>query len=95
LLTIPPEPTRSASTTGIGVGASAPPDLFDFHKRILHEATDLVPADIGVTTRLERGNPAEKILKLVAGGDQDLVVLGSHGTAASTAPSSARFRSGS
>jgi nucleotide-binding universal stress UspA family protein len=74
LLTVAPQPASA-----IGVGASAPPDMLDFHKRILREATDLVPADIGVTTRLERGNPAETILKLVREGDQDLVVMGSHG----------------
>jgi nucleotide-binding universal stress UspA family protein len=74
LLTVAPPPA-----TPIGVGASAPPDMLDFHKRILREATDLVPADIGVTTRLERGNPAETILKLVREDDLDLVVMGSHG----------------
>jgi nucleotide-binding universal stress UspA family protein len=74
LLTVAPPPA-----TPIGAGASAPPDLHDFHKRILREATDLVPADIGVTTRLERGNPAETILRLVREDDVDLVVMGSHG----------------
>lgn len=74
LLTVAPPPASA-----IGVGASAPPDMLDFHARILREATDLVPADIGVTTRLERGNPAETILKLVRDGDHDLVVMGSHG----------------
>jgi nucleotide-binding universal stress UspA family protein len=74
LLTVAPPPA-----TPIGVGASSPPDMLDFHKRLLREATDLVPADIGVTTRLERGNAAETILRLVNEGDQDLVVMGSHG----------------
>lgn len=74
LMTVAPPPA-----TAIGVGASAPPDLLDFHSRILREATDSVPADIGVTTRLERGNPAEAILKLAAEGEHDLIVMGSHG----------------
>ncbi|HVO53170.1 MAG TPA: universal stress protein [Solirubrobacterales bacterium] len=74
LLSVAPPPS-----TAIGVGASAPPDLHEFHARILREATDSVPADVGVTTRLERGNPAESILKLAAEGEHDLIVMGSHG----------------
>jgi nucleotide-binding universal stress UspA family protein len=74
LLTVSPAPA-----TPIGAGASAPPDLLGFHERLLREATDLVPDDIGVTTRLERGNPAETILRLIAEGDHDLIVMGSHG----------------
>ncbi len=74
LLTVAPPPA-----TAIGVGASAPPDLQEFHARILREATDSVPADVGLTTRLERGNPAEAILKLAAEGEHDLIVMGSHG----------------
>ncbi|MGV1048043.1 MAG: universal stress protein [Solirubrobacterales bacterium] len=74
LLTVAPPPA-----TPVGVGSSAPPDMLGFHERILREATALVPADIGVTTRLERGNPAETILKLAREGDHDLVVMGSHG----------------
>jgi nucleotide-binding universal stress UspA family protein len=63
----------------LGVGASAPPDLLDFHDRILREATESVPGDVGVTTRLERGNPAEAILKRAAEDEHDLIVTGSHG----------------
>jgi nucleotide-binding universal stress UspA family protein len=74
LLTVAPPPA-----TPIGVGASAPPDMLDFHARILREATDSLPNDIGVTTRLERGNAAETILAIARDGDHDLVVMGSHG----------------
>jgi nucleotide-binding universal stress UspA family protein len=74
LLTVAPPPS-----TPVGAGASAPPDMGDFHAGILRGATEMVPADLGVTTRLERGNPAETILKLIGEGDHDLVVLGSHG----------------
>jgi len=74
LLTVAPPPA-----TPIGAGASAPPDLLDFHSRILREATDSLPADVGVTTRLERGNPAERILEIAREEDHDLVVMGSHG----------------
>ena len=74
LLTVAPPPS-----TPIGVSASAPPDLLDFHARILREATDGVPDDIGVTTRLERGNAAETILAIAREEEHDLVVMGSHG----------------
>jgi nucleotide-binding universal stress UspA family protein len=72
LLTVAP-PTPKP----IAVGASAPPDLLDVHEELLREATARVPEDVGVTARLERGNPAETILRLAA--DHDLVVMGSHG----------------
>lgn len=73
LLTVaPPQPTP------VGAATSAPPDLHCFHEKLLREATDSIPADIGVTTRIERGNPAETILRVAAEG-HDLVVMGSHG----------------
>jgi len=74
LLTVAPPPA-----TPIGVGASAPPDMLDFHTKLLREATDSIPDDVGVTTRLERGNPAETILAIAREGDHDLLVMGSHG----------------
>jgi nucleotide-binding universal stress UspA family protein len=73
LLTVAPP-----QATPVGAATSAPPDLLGFHERLLREATDSIPADIGVTTRLERGNPAETILRMAAEG-HDLVVMGSHG----------------
>ena len=63
----------------VGVGAAAPPDLLDSHQRILREATDSLPREVGVTTRLERGDPAETILRLAREGQYDLIVMGSHG----------------
>lgn len=72
LLTVAP-PTAKP----IGVGASAPPDLLDVHEELLREASARVPDDVGLTTRLERGNAAETILRLAEA--HDLVVLGSHG----------------
>jgi nucleotide-binding universal stress UspA family protein len=73
LLTVAPPPQ-----TPVGAATSVPPDLHDFHEKLLREATDSIPTDIGVTTRLERGNPAETILRIAAEG-HDLVVMGSHG----------------
>jgi nucleotide-binding universal stress UspA family protein len=65
--------------TPVSAATSAPPDLLGFHAKLLREATDSLPADIGVTTRLERGNPAETILRLTCEDEHDLVVMGSHG----------------
>jgi nucleotide-binding universal stress UspA family protein len=65
--------------TPVGAAASAPPDLLDIHSKILREATESLPEDIGVTTRLERGDAAETILRVVREDDQNLIVMGSHG----------------
>jgi nucleotide-binding universal stress UspA family protein len=66
-------------STPVGAGASAPPDLLDVHAKILREATDALPNDVGVTTRLERGDAAETILRVVDEDRQNLIVMGSHG----------------
>jgi nucleotide-binding universal stress UspA family protein len=65
--------------TPVGAATSAPPDMLDVHAKLLREATDSLPADIGVRTRLERGNPADTILRVAVEEDHDLVVMGSHG----------------
>lgn len=74
LLTVAP-----AAATAVGVGSTAPPDPLADHSRILREATDSLPADVGVTARLERGHPADAILELADEGEHDLIVMGSHG----------------
>lgn len=63
----------------VGVGSAAPPDLHDVHERILRKATSSLPGDVGVTTRIERGDPAEALLHLLGEDRHDLVVMGSHG----------------
>jgi nucleotide-binding universal stress UspA family protein len=67
------------TSQAVGVGAGAAPDLHDAHQKIIRKAADSLPGDVGVTTRIERGDPAEAILRLTAGDEFDLVVLGSHG----------------
>jgi nucleotide-binding universal stress UspA family protein len=74
LLTVGPSANRTAA-----VGTAPPPDLIDVHQEILHDATDLIPHDIGVTTRLERGDAAATILRVARDEDDDLIVMGSHG----------------
>ena len=74
LLTVAPPPS-----TPVGAGASAPPDLLEANSKVLREATASLPMDVGVTTRLERGQPAETILRVASGDRHDLIVMGSHG----------------
>jgi nucleotide-binding universal stress UspA family protein len=56
-----------------------PPDPVDLYGKILRAAVDSLPDDVGVTTRLERGDPAATILRIAAEEDHDLIVMGSHG----------------
>jgi nucleotide-binding universal stress UspA family protein len=74
LLTVGPSTNRAAA-----VGTAPPPDLIEVHQEILREATALVPRDVGVTTRLERGDAASTILRVSREEDDDLIVMGSHG----------------
>jgi nucleotide-binding universal stress UspA family protein len=61
------------------MGAPATPDLLDSFTAGQRRAVDSVPDDIGVTTQLLRGDPAETILCTVRKGEHDLIVMGSHG----------------
>jgi nucleotide-binding universal stress UspA family protein len=74
LLTVGPSPNRAAA-----VGTAPPPDLIDIHAKILRDALALIPNDVGVTTRLERGEAPQTILRVAAEEDSDLIVMGSHG----------------
>lgn len=74
LLTVGPSVNRSAA-----VGTAPPPDLIDLHQEILREATALIPRDVGVTTRLERGEAGATILRIAREEESDLIVMGSHG----------------
>jgi nucleotide-binding universal stress UspA family protein len=74
LLTVGPTANRTAA-----VGTAPPPDLLDVHQEILRDATAVVPRDVGVTTRLERGDAAATILRIAREEEDDLIVMGSHG----------------
>jgi nucleotide-binding universal stress UspA family protein len=74
LVTVAPVPNPT-----VGVGSAAPPDLHGVHEKILRDATASLPGDVGVTTRIERGDPAEALLRLAGDGGHDLIVMGSHG----------------
>jgi nucleotide-binding universal stress UspA family protein len=74
LLTVGPSPNRSAA-----VGTAAPPDITEVHCELLREALTLIPKDVGVTTRLERGDAPATILRISEEEESDLIVMGSHG----------------
>jgi nucleotide-binding universal stress UspA family protein len=61
-------------------GALPPPvDPEKTFARILREAVDTLPSDIGVQTRLARGRPARRILEVAQESGCDLIVMGFHG----------------
>jgi nucleotide-binding universal stress UspA family protein len=74
LLSVAASPASTA-----GVGGAAPPDPLELHARMLREAAGKTPADAGITTLLERGDPADAILATAAREGHDLIVMGSHG----------------
>lgn len=61
------------------MSAQATPDLTDCFAGALRRAADSVPPDVGLTTRVLRGNPPDVILRCVRECEHDLVVMGSHG----------------
>ena len=65
--------------TPVGPGVAPPPETAESHNAIIKEALADIPRDIGVTTRLEHGEIAPTILKVVAEDQYDLLVMGSHG----------------
>jgi nucleotide-binding universal stress UspA family protein len=76
LTVVPPAPPQSVSPAG----ALPPPvDSERTFARILREAVDTLPADIGVQTRLCRGKPARRILEVAQESGCDLIVMGFHG----------------
>jgi nucleotide-binding universal stress UspA family protein len=74
LLTVVPH-----QPTPVGPGVAPPPETAESHNEIIKAALAVIPKDIGVTTRLEKGEIAPTILKIVAEDQYDLLVMGSHG----------------
>jgi nucleotide-binding universal stress UspA family protein len=75
LLTVVPPPPKPAGASGV----PASQDLTELYVKILREAVESVPDDVGVTSRLEHGAIAETILRIAGEGEHDLLVMGSHG----------------
>lgn len=65
--------------TPLGPGVMPPPELTKMHEAIIKDALESIPDDVGVTTRLEHGAAAERILRVAEDGGHDLIVMGSHG----------------
>ena len=63
----------------VGAEAAPPPDTEESHAEIIKQALAEIPKDIGVSTRLEHGEIAMTILRVVAEDRHDLLVMGSHG----------------
>ncbi len=74
LLTVVPH-----QPTPVGPGVAPPPETEQPHNEIIKAALAVTPKDVGVTTRLEHGEVAITILKIVAEDQYDLLVMGSHG----------------
>ena len=74
LLTVVPH-----TATPVGPGVAPPPETDESHNEIIKAALSVIPKDIGVTTRLEKGEIAPTILRIVAEDQYDLLVMGSHG----------------
>jgi nucleotide-binding universal stress UspA family protein len=74
LLTVVPLRVQPAT-----MAAPATPDLLDCFTDAQRRAAASVPPDVGLTTRLVRGDPAETILCTARKGGHDLIVMGSHG----------------
>ncbi|MEA2340174.1 MAG: hypothetical protein QOG11_251 [Solirubrobacteraceae bacterium] len=76
LTVIPPMSPMVAFTADVAQCAQA---LEQASQAILREATDRVPDDVGLTTRLAEGIPDRQIIKAAVDGDHDLIVMGSRG----------------
>jgi nucleotide-binding universal stress UspA family protein len=64
----------------IPAGAIAPPvDNERDYGRILREAVDALPPDVGVQTRQAHGRPARQIVDVAEQTGCDLIVMGFHG----------------
>jgi nucleotide-binding universal stress UspA family protein len=74
LLVVCPQANKVA-----GLGALALPDQMEGCRTLLRDAAVTVPADVGVTTHLIRGDPAATIVSAVRKEGYDLVVMPSSG----------------
>jgi nucleotide-binding universal stress UspA family protein len=77
LLTVIPTPSPQLVSPGAPMAPTVDGDAA--FAQILREATDSLPADVGVQTRLHRGRPAKRILEVAQETDCDLIVMGFHG----------------
>ncbi len=76
VLTVVPS-SAPVPSTGVVVLSAAENDAA--YARVLREAVDPLPQDIGVETRIGRGRPAGRILETARDCGCDLIVMGAHG----------------
>ncbi|MDX6707215.1 MAG: hypothetical protein QOK16_2489 [Solirubrobacteraceae bacterium] len=72
-------PAAAPQTIGPAGALPAPIDNERTFGRILREAVDALPPDIGIETRLSRGRPARRIVEVAEQSGCDLIVMGFHG----------------
>ena len=72
-------PAAAPQTVGPAGALPAPIDNERAFGRLLREAVDALPADIGVQTRLTHGRPARRIVEVAEETGCDLIVMGFHG----------------
>jgi nucleotide-binding universal stress UspA family protein len=77
LMIVPPPPAWAGARPE--AAASIAPALEALFERELAHARDAVPEDVSVTTILDHGHPAARILANAREGGHDLVILGSRG----------------
>jgi len=68
--------------SGIGLAGGAPcasETVVGCYGEILHDAAASVPDDVGITTLLVEGPPANTIVERATAGRHDLIVMGSRG----------------
>lgn len=76
LTVVPATPPPVASPGSI---APPPEDTDGAYARILRDAVERLPPDIGIETRIARGKPARRILEIAEETGSDLIVMGFHG----------------
>jgi nucleotide-binding universal stress UspA family protein len=77
LLTVMPPATPQVP--GPGMAPPPPADPEEVFARILRDAADALPDDIGIETRLVRGKPGRRIIEVASESCCDLIVMGFHG----------------
>jgi nucleotide-binding universal stress UspA family protein len=76
LTVAPTAPTQTVTPAG---AMPVPVDTERTFARILHDAVETLPPDIGVESRLARGRPARRIVEVAEEAGCDLIVMGFHG----------------
>jgi nucleotide-binding universal stress UspA family protein len=80
LMAVAPDVTSAGGWPGSPVApAQLQSDADDYAQRVLREAVERIPDDIGVTTIFKRGKAGPSIVAEATAGDYDAIVLGARG----------------